>query len=186
MKINYILALLAIAGGVSAAFTNHASRNDLYPTWKFEKDRVEGRKVNYISAVHLADLLYEKRTDITLLDARNRLDYESYHIPQARHYDRDEEIPEESLSGMVIVYGAQENDYSGSWIKELPSDAYLLKGGIDQWNELVLFPDFITLKVRNGESAERIITRSRYFGGTPQNTQLLNIKVRESRYREGC
>ena len=36
------------------------------------------------------------------------------------------------------------------------------------------------------EKLEQIINRSKYFGGTPRNTQLLNITMRESSYREGC
>ena len=68
----------------------------------------------------------------------------------------------------------------------LPGKVYVLKGGIDAWYSLVLFPDFIEYQVRNNEKLEQIISRSMYFGGSPRNTQLLNITVRESRYREGC
>jgi hypothetical protein len=57
---------------------------------------------------------------------------------------------------------------------------------MEAWYSQVLFPDFSQLRVRNRELLEHILRRSRFFGGTPQNTQVLNIEVRETRYREGC
>ena len=45
-KVNRILAILAIIAGISAAFTRHAEKNDLYPDWTFQKERVNGEKTN--------------------------------------------------------------------------------------------------------------------------------------------
>jgi hypothetical protein len=50
----------------------------------------------------------------------------------------------------------------------------------------VLFPDFLNYHVRNRDHLDHILRRSRFFGGEPQNTQVLNIEARENRYREGC
>ena len=83
MKINSILALLAILGGISAAFTNHSARNHLYPSWKYDKERIQGKKIRYISANYLADLLYQKEKGITILDIRNEKAFREYHIPSA-------------------------------------------------------------------------------------------------------
>jgi hypothetical protein len=61
-----------------------------------------------------------------------------------------------------------------------------LSGGIKAWYDLVLFPDFQQFQVRNRQQLEEIIAKSRYFGGTPQNIQRLNLTERADRYREGC
>jgi hypothetical protein len=109
MKINHILASLAIIGGISAAFTNHSERNHLYPTWKHDKDRIQGEKVHFISATHLADLLYQKEQGITILDARDAEDFENYHIPLAKFHDPGDKIPDGDLGSPIVIYG-MEND----------------------------------------------------------------------------
>jgi len=185
MKINYIFALLAVAGGLSAAFTGHSARNHLYPTWTFEKDRVEGEKVRFISPQHLADLLFEKQA-VTLMDARDEKAYEAYHIPTA------ECLPEESSSEngtgkeISVLYGQEDNQDLYRMAREMPGRVYVLKGGMEAWSSMVLFPDLVAYRVRNSDQLMHIIRRSGFFGGEPQNTQLLNINLREDRYREGC
>ncbi len=45
MKTNHILAILAIAAGMMAAFTNHGKKNNLYPDWKYQKEQVQGKRI---------------------------------------------------------------------------------------------------------------------------------------------
>lgn len=70
MKTNHILTILAILGGISAAFTNHSKKNGLYPDWKFQKEQAEGKRLAFISAHHLADLIYNKEEKLILFDTR--------------------------------------------------------------------------------------------------------------------
>ena len=186
MKINSILAFLAIIGAISAAFTNHSAKNNLYPSWKYEKERIQGKMIQYISVTHLADLLYQKEQGITIMDARDEEAYGEYHIPSASRYKEGEVNPDQDPSGTTIIYGATGDNHLYEISKDLPGDVYVLKGGIHEWYSVVLFPDFFEYKVRNNEKLDQIMSRSMYFGGTPRNTQLLNITVRENRYREGC
>ncbi len=186
MRINYILASLALIGGISAAFTNHSVRNNHYPTWKYQKERIAGRKVEHISAMQLADLIYKKDQGFTMLDAREEEAYGKYHIPSALHYEDYGVNPDQVPTGTIIVYGSAEYDPLYDFLDEIPGKVLVLKGGIEEWFSVVLFPDFLEYQVRNQNKLEQIILRSRYFGGSPKNTQILNISVRESRYREGC
>ncbi len=89
-------------------------------------------------------------------------------------------------SSTVILYGQEENDELYKLAQELPGRVYVLKGGMEAWYSLVLFPDFTIFHVRNSDQLDLIFRRSGFFGGKPQNTQLLNLDVRENRYREGC
>ena len=186
MKTNHILAILAIVGGVAAAFTNYSERNDLYPDWKYQKEQMAGSRVRFISAPYLADLLYSKEENLTIFDARKWNDYEDYHIPFALQYDAGMESKADFKSGIVVLYGEEGDQGLYALAEELPGRVYLLKGGLEEWYSLVLFPDLMEYHVRNNDQLNHIIRRSGFFGGKPQNTQLLNINVRESRYREGC
>ena len=186
MKTNYILAILALAGGITAAFTRHAEHNGLYPVWNFRTERIQGEKVRYISANHLSDLLYHKDQEILIYDVRDSDSYQSYHIPQAQMFDKGMDSKTATRPGMIIVYDKAEGAGLEKLSDELSGRVYVLKGGIEAWYSQVLFPDFSRLRVRNRELLEHILRRSRFFGGTPQNTQVLNIEIRETRYREGC
>jgi len=183
MKTNHIFAILAILAGIFAAFTSHSMKNNLYPTWKFEKARVDGEKVRYISANHLANLLYQKQS-LTLLDARPWKDYDNYHIPTALHLDADQKP--EGGKDMVVVYGSAEEKELYRMANSQPGKVYVLQGGMEAWYSMVLFPDMLQYRVRNSDQLMFILRRSGFFGGEAQNTQLLNLNVRESRYREGC
>jgi len=185
MKTNHIFALLAILAGTSAAFTSHSVKNNLYPTWKFEKAQVEGERVRYISVHHLANLLYQKQP-LTLLDIRNWKAYEDYHIPTALHHNVDQKTGSAKESGMVVLYGSAEDEDLYRMANGMSGRVYVLNGGMEAWNSMVLFPDFLQYSIRNSDQLMYIMRRAGFFGGEPQNTQLLNINVRESRYREGC
>ncbi len=186
MKTNHILAILALVIGLTAAFTKHSENNKLYPDWKFHKERIDGKKYSFISASHLANLIYHKDQSIIIFDARKWKAFEGYHIPQALHYDAGMESKAGSRYGITIFYGDPQDPDLNVLARELPGKVYLLKGGMEAWYSLVLFPDFMSFSVRNSDQLAYILRRSIFFGGEPQNTQLLNINVRESRYREGC
>ena len=185
MKTNQILALIAIVAGLFAAFTNHSVKNNLYPTWKFESERVEGKKVDYISANHLADLLYMKEQGIVVLDVRSEPEFNAYHIPSAIRYEKGD-LEADHEKGTFIVYGLELDAEVKELESKLPGKVYILEGGMESWNTLVLFPDFNHFRVRNSDALEQIIRKCRFFGGTPGNTQFLNIDLRQTRYREGC
>jgi len=186
MKTNHLLAILALLAGMMAAFTKHSENNKLYPDWKFQKERIDGKKISFISASHLANLIYSKDQSIILFDTRKWKAYEEYHIPQALPYEAGMESKVASWSGTTVLYGDPDDPDLYDLARELPGRVYLLKGGMEAWYSLVLFPDFMSFSIRNSDQLDYILRKSRFFGGKPQNTQLLNINVRESRYREGC
>jgi len=186
MKTNRLLAILAIVAGLTAAFTKHAEHTSLYPDWKFQKERIDGKKLSFISASHMANLIYNKDADLIIFDVRKWTDYEQYHIPQALPFEAGIGSRADSRSSTIILYGDKDNDELYRLSRELPGRVYILKGGMDAWHSQVLFPDFMSFRVRNSDQLHHILRRSGFFGGKPQNSQLLNIDARESRYREGC
>jgi rhodanese-related sulfurtransferase len=186
MKTNNILALIALVIGIPAVFTNHAARNNLYPIWKYYSYRIEKEKIRFISANYLADLIYRKKYGIIILDTRSKAAYEEYHIPTSIPYNEQDLLSALKSSDKVVLYGDKNYKYQSEIPANLPAKIFNLDGGIDEWFNMVLFPDFSKIKVRNQQNLERIINRSRYFGGTPQNTDRLNITTRSKHFREGC
>lgn len=186
MKTNHILAILALVGGLTAAFTRHAEHNSLYPDWKFSMERIDGNRTRVISASHLANLIYNKDPKLLIYDARDWQAYERYHIPLALQYEPGMGSKAADRSLITVLYGEPEDGDLRELAGELPGRVYILQGGLDAWYSLVLFPDFMSFSVRNSDQLQYVMRRSTFFGGKPQNTQLLNIEVRESRYREGC
>jgi hypothetical protein len=186
MKVNRILAVLAIVAGISAAFTRYAEQNELYPQWTFRKERVDGKKISYISPSHLADLIYRKDQDILIYDLRSWEAYSTYHIPRAILYDKGMGSKAGIGPGKIIVYDTAAGSRLDKLLADLPGRVYVLKGGIEAWYSQVLFPDFLAYQVRNGDRLDHLLRRSRFFGGEPQNTQVLNLETRENRFREGC
>jgi rhodanese-related sulfurtransferase len=186
MKTNYILAIASLIIGLGAVFTNYADRNNLYPIWKYRTDSFDKEKIRLISANWLAELVYRKEQGITILDTRSIAEYEEYHIPTSIPYNEKDLASLLKSSDKIILYG----DINYNYLSEVPANLsgkiYNLNGGVDEWFSMVLFPDFRKIKVRNKQALEKIIDRSRYFGGTPQNTDLLNISTRSNRFREGC
>jgi hypothetical protein len=186
MKTNHILAILAIVGGTTAAFTKYSVTNDLYPDWKYQKERVDGKKIRFISAQHLADLIYTKEENMIILDTREWEAYEHYHIPTALQY-QDGLISETDFKpGVVVLYGEGKNSALYNLADDLPGRVFILKDGMEAWYSVVLFPDFMKLRVRNSDQLDHILSRSGFFGGKPQNIQLLHINQRKENYREGC
>jgi len=186
VKTNFILTLAALVLGISAAFTNFEAKNNFYPDWKFQKDRIEGSRVKYVSPGHLAGLLRQKKEGIVIMDIRDGQDYFTYHIPGAERFDPLKMSDARQAGKMVILYGASQDSY-GEVLQEISGKGvFLLKGGLEDWYSIVLFPDFSMLKVRNRDVLERILSTSSYFGGKPQSMGSLNLETRSSRFREGC
>ncbi len=185
MKTNHIFAILAILPGEFAAFTSYSDKKNRYPTWEFEKARMKGEKVRFVSPHHLAELLYQKQ-EVTLLDARSWQDYEEYHVPTSLHLHKDQMMDYSTDLGTIVLYGASGDEDIYDLASALSGRVYVLKGGIKAWYSLVLFPDMVKYRIRNADQLRHLVRRCEFFGGEAQNTQLLNLNVRENRYREGC
>jgi len=186
MKANFILTISALLLGISAAFTNFEAKNNYYPDWKFQKDKIDGIRVKYVSANHLAGMLRKKEQGIIIMDVRDIQDYSSYHIPGAVSFDPLIMADARQKGEMVILYGATQ-DSNTEVLQDIPGKGvFLLKGGLEDWYNIVLFPDLGVLNIRNRDVLERVISTSSYFGGKPVNMESLNLETRSSRFREGC
>jgi rhodanese-related sulfurtransferase len=186
MRINIIFAIAAFILGLSAVFTDFTGKNSLYPTWKFNKERIDKKKVDLISANHLADLIYNKEKAVLVVDVRSSEEYGKYHIPDAVLFNESTINTDLPDAKKIILVGKADLLVQAKIYKTLPGSVYILDGGIPAWYDMVLFPDFEKLQVRNKQVLDHILARSKYFGGKPVNTETLNLNIRTIRFREGC
>lgn len=186
MRVKFILGLAALVLGLTAAFSNLEKRNGFYPDWKYDTRRMNGEKVRVISAPCLAGLVRSKDRELVLMDVRDSLAYEEYHIPGASMYSKPAFESALKEGKKIVLYGASASTDEILLGVDKSKDACLLKGGLDSWYRLVLFPDFSVYKVRNRRDLERIVSTSNYFGGQPKNTESLGLTKRSTRFREGC
>lgn len=186
MKVNRVMAGMLLLVGIAAAMTNHSEKNHFYPAWKYKGGFWEGERIRYISANHLADLLYQRQLHLVILDVRGEKAYNEYHIPTARNFNLGGKLPGLDLADQVILYGDANDSTSIDLASKIPGNVAVLKGGIEEWYRLVLFPNFLEFPVRNKDFLTHILDRCRFFGGTPRHSGELKANQREDRYREGC
>jgi rhodanese-related sulfurtransferase len=131
------------------------------------------REVDHVDPVALADWIVKGKSDYRLIDLRSQAEFNQYHIPGA------ENIPLASLSD----YGLERNEkiilYSEGGIHSAQAwfllkamgykSAYMLRGGLDDWKDVVLFPTLPSNpRPEQLEAFSRMKELSKFFGGTPQ------------------
>jgi sulfur-carrier protein adenylyltransferase/sulfurtransferase len=139
------------------------------------------REVDHVAPDELADWIIKGRSDFRLIDLRTEAEYNQYHIPGA------ENVPLTSLAD----YGIERNEkvilYSEGGIHSAQAwfllkarqykGVYILRGGLDEWKEKVLFPAIAADAAPEQQKAfEKMKQVSAYFGGTPQSGSTTDVQ----------
>lgn len=146
-------------------------------------------KKSYINPEQFADSLIAKKQNLTVVDLRNKKDYDNYHIPMAVNANAaDIDLSTFDKNNMIVFYSGRDNISKAiqyKFEKEGFEKAYFLSGGIDDWTSKILFPvlpkDFQEAEKKGFERIER---RSIYFGGHPERGD--KIYAKKVYRREGC
>jgi rhodanese-related sulfurtransferase len=149
---------------------------------------IRGKK-SYINPKQFADSLIAKKQNLTVVDLRNKKDYDDYHIPSAVNVKAAGIDPSTfDKKYMIVFYSGRDNISKAiqyKFEKEGFDKAYFLSGGIDDWMNKILFPALPkNFPPEEKKSFERIERRSMYFGGHPQREDK-NYAKKVYR-REGC
>lgn len=169
---NKILAVVVITLSLLAAFAGNP----------FSSEK------RFITPEQLADSLISKKPNIRVVDLRIYAAYNDYHIPSAVNSVPDLTSPTLiNKNDMIVFYSAKENISTAAQYKFEEAGfkrVYFLKGGIEGWMNLVIFP-LLPQKASDEEKENfmRIERRSRYFGGSPERSGESKKKVYR---REGC
>lgn len=132
------------------------------------------KEVDHVTVNELADWLIHGKMDYRLLDLRSVREYEEYHIPNAEHVEVGELFDHHLRKNEKIILYSDGGIHSAqAWFllkaQGYPG-VYLLRGGLEEWKDSVLFPR-IPEHPSNDELAafEKAKYVSRYFGGEPQS-----------------
>ncbi len=137
-----------------------------------------GTEADHVEAPELAAWIIESRADYRLIDLRSEAEFAQYHIPSAVN------IPMSALmdAGLgrqekLVLYSDRGIHSAQAWMllkaQGYPG-VYMLKGGLDEWKDQVVFPvlaDNPTPEQRVADERRR--SMSAYFGGQPRSAEAV-------------
>ena len=146
-------------------------------------------KKSFINPEPFADSLIARKQNMTIVDLRDKKDYDEYHIPSALNTSATEiNTSDFNRNDMIVLYSGNDNISKAiqyKFEKEGFKDAYFLNGGIDDWMNKVLFPVLpMNASEKDKKDFETIERRSMYFGGHAERADKNSTK--KVYRREGC
>ncbi len=173
LTLNQKLALAAVALGAVALFAAP------YPGSKVTLDARElalvvGTEADHVEAPELAAWIIENRADYRLVDLRTEREFATYSIPTAVNIPVSV-LPEAGLGRQekIVLYSEGGIHSAQAWMllkAQGYKSVYMLKGGLDEWKDLVVFP-VVADNPTPAERArdERLKSISAFFGGQPRS-----------------
>jgi rhodanese-related sulfurtransferase len=169
------LALGLVALGLIAAISGNPYREGRITLETRQLAQLAGAAADSIRAEELSAWIVEGRADYTLLDLRQEADFAQHRIPGARH------VPLSSLTDQVaartdkvILYAKDDAQAAQAWmlLKAQGFKAvYALAGGLEAWNNEVLFPAKPAEETPTTKAAfDRRVAVAKHFGGSPRGT----------------
>jgi rhodanese-related sulfurtransferase len=134
------LALLAVA--VAVVIVGQPTNADRWASISPEKEALLADREVQIHPGELLDILHDRQLKIVMLDVRDEVDYNLFHILDARHAPLDNllaEVPALHLEPANAVFVLMSNDEERAtvaWkllVAESVPNIYILEGGINGW-----------------------------------------------------
>ena len=173
LTLNQKLAAAAAALGAIAIFANPLPGGAVSIDARTLADIVE-RDADRIEPVELADWIIQGRSDFRLIDVRDAEAYAKYHVPGAEHVPfgslTDAALPRNEK---LVVYADDGVRAAQAWFllrARGHAGAYLLRDGLDGWQQEVLFPALgdATTPFQQQRNA-RLSNVASHFGGRPRS-----------------
>jgi rhodanese-related sulfurtransferase len=130
-------------------------------------------EADHVEPLDLAAWIIAGRADYRLIDLRGESEFAQYHIPTAENLPMAT-LPEAGLGRheKIILYTDGGIHSVQAWLLLRASDyktVYVLKGGLDEWKEQVLFP-ILAESPNDFQRArdERLKSVAAFFGGQPR------------------
>lgn len=181
-----VLAFVAIAISLFAAVVGSPYKISIQPVNTKESFEIAGESVEVIDVNMLAEWIMDKRNDFFLIDSRSNKKFQEYHLPFALNIQgvNFKDALAESEKSMII-YDENERytvDKLEMLVKNRSNQVYILKGGVVEWMDRIIFPDVRGLTLSK-EEKDKIYKTSSYFGGKPTTEKE---RKRKKFKREGC
>jgi rhodanese-related sulfurtransferase len=141
-KWRYSAAVALIVGAVALIFIGQPTIIDRWETIAEVKETELENREKQIHPGELLDSLHDNQLKVIMLDVRDEVDYNLFHILDARHVPL-EEMPEiieelhlEPANALFVTVSNDEEAATEAWkILEAESvpNAYILEGGVNNW-----------------------------------------------------
>jgi rhodanese-related sulfurtransferase len=173
LTLNQKLAVAAVALGAVALLAAP------YPGSRVTLDARElalvvGTEADHVEAPELAAWIIESRADYRLVDLRTEAEFAQYHIPTAVNVQMNV-LTEAGLGRQekLVLYSGDGMQSAQAWMllkAQGYKGVYLLEGGLEAWNDQVVFPVLVRNPAQEEKAREeRLRSISAYFGGQPRS-----------------
>jgi hypothetical protein len=169
LSLNQKLAALAFLLGLGALFISPA-RGGAVSIRPDELARIVQTEIDHVTTDDLADWIMQGRADYRLIDLRDEKAYAEYHIPGAEHFPITR-LADASLARneRIVLYSDGGIHSAQAWFLLRArgyQGVYILRGGLDEWRDTVLFPVLATASGSfEARRNERLQARAVHFGG---------------------
>ncbi len=161
-----LLGLLAVFAG--NPYAGHSVNLDVR-----ELAMIVEKEVDHVGPSELADWIIQGRSDYRVIDLRSATEFARYRIPVA------ENVPLSRLrdyglgrNERIVLYSEGGIHSAQAWFllkAEGYKAVYILRGGLDEWIDQVLYPALpANADAAQTAAFERMREVSRFFGGTPR------------------
>lgn len=184
LSLNQKIAVVTLLLGLIAIFAGNPYQGNYTRIDAKEIAIIVQKELDHITAEELADWIIKEKSDFRLIDLRSENEFSEYHIPKAENIQLIDLnnytfLPTEK----IILYSEGGIHSAQAWFLMIArgyKNVYMLKGGLDEWKEKILFP-IISENATPDEikNFERIKEVSKYFGGSPQTGKIEDIRVKK-------
>jgi rhodanese-related sulfurtransferase len=172
MKLESKLALAAFILGAFAVFGDPTGGGavTIHPQ---ELAAIVQKEVDHVSVQELAGWIVQGKSDYRLIDLRDGEAYAAYHIPSAENLAITD-LPGDTLNRneKIVLYSEGGIHSAQAWFlleAQGFQGAYILRGGLDEWNDRILYPTLPANATPRQQAAfEKDRQLSAFFGGTPR------------------
>jgi hypothetical protein len=141
-KWRYAAAGALIVGAVGLIFIGQPTNTERWTRFSSEKQVLLDDRAVQIHPGELLDLTHDNQIKIVMLDVREEVDYNLFHILDARHVPLDElgdiisDLHFEPANTVFVTMGNDETAATEAWkmlVAESVPNVYILEGGINNW-----------------------------------------------------
>jgi len=141
-KWRYAAAGALIVGAVGLIFIGQPTNTERWTRFSSEKQVLLDDRAVQIHPGELLDLTHDNQIKVVMLDVREEVDYNLFHILDARHVPLDElgdiisDLHFEPANTVFVTMGNDETAATEAWkmlVAESVPNVYILEGGINNW-----------------------------------------------------
>ncbi len=203
----YGAAGLLALGAVVLIFVGQPTTADRWARLSEEKEALLAERAVQIHPGELLDLVYDPAIKVIMLDVRDEVDFNLFHIRDARHVPQDElagiisELHMEPANTVFVTLSNDETAATEAWktlVAESVANVYILEGGVNNW--IALFgDDDLTASFNKGASDDQLCyifdaaLGSRYAAADPdphaqelEYTPKVKLEIKRGPTSGGC